>query len=130
MKKCEYCAKELESYHLQYCKDSDCEERALSFYDFRRRGEKIFGVINIMVVILIMGGLIAAVFAPIVGNAVVSAALLVLGITVLIMPFAPESFYQKYRIKKTTNLVRWFGIIVLVASAVFGYIALHYMLAG
>lgn len=130
MKKCEYCAKELESYHLQYCKDSDCEERALRFYDFRRRGEKIFGVINIMVVILIMGGLIAAVFAPVVGNAVVSAALLVLGITVLIMPFAPESFYQKYRIKKTTNFVRWFGIIVLVASAVFGYIALHYMIAG
>ena len=126
MKKCEYCAKDLVSYHLQYCENSDCEERAIKFYDFRRSKEKIFGVINIIVVIAIMCGLIAAVFVPFLGNVIVSAALVVLGITVLIMPFAPESFYQKYRIKKTTKLVRVFGILMFIAAAVFAGVAVHY----
>ncbi len=126
MKKCEYCAKELESYHLQYCKVSDCEEKALKFYEFRRTKENIFGVINIIIVIAITAGLIAAVFVPVVGNIIVSAALVVLGITVLSMPFAPDSFYQKYKIKKTTKLVRIFGVLMFVAAAVFAGVAVHY----
>ncbi len=128
LKKCEYCAKELESYHLQYCKDSDCEERALKFYEFRRDKEKIFGVINIIVIIAIMAGLISAMFVPVFGNVLVSVSLFILGITVVAMPFAPESFYQKYRIKKTTFLVRMFGILMFVASAVFAGIAVYYNL--
>lgn len=126
MKKCEYCAKELESYHLQYCKDTDCENLALKFYDTRNKCEKTFGVINIICIIAIMAGLIAAMFAPVLGNFIVAGSLVLLGITVLIWPFAPESFYKKYRIKKTTFLVRIFGVILLVAAIMFGVVALHF----
>ena len=126
MKKCEYCAKELESYHLQYCKDTECEEKAIAFYDRRRENENLFGVLNIISIIAIMAGLIIAVFSPVVGNIIVSAALVVLGITVLILPFAPENFYQKYRIKKTTEIVRVFGIFLFAASAVFAGLAIYY----
>ena len=126
MKKCEYCAKELESYHLQYCKDSDCEEKALAFYEQRRKREKIFGIINIIAVIAIMAGLLAAVFVPIIGNIIVAVALVILGTAVIIMPYAPENFYQKYRIKKTTELVRIFGVLLYVAAAVFGGLVVYY----
>ena len=126
MKKCEYCAKELESYHLQYCKDNDCEEKALAFYEQRRKREKIFGIINIIAVIAIMAGLLAAVFVPIIGNIIVAVALVILGTAVIIMPYAPENFYQKYRIKKTTEMVRIFGVLLYVAAAVFGGLVVYY----
>lgn len=126
MKKCEYCAKELDSYHLQYCKDTDCEERALQFYEQRRTREKTFGVINIIAVIAIMIGLFLAVFIPVAGNIIVAAALVLLGTAVLIMPYAPENFYQKYRIKKTTKMVRIFGFLLYVAAAAFSVLAVYY----
>ena len=126
MKQCEYCAKELESYHLQYCRDTDCEKLALEFYDARRKGEKLFGIINIICISLIMIGLILAVFKPVPGNTVVSLTLVALGITVIIMPFAPENFYRKYKIKKTTNMVRIFGLLLFAAAFVFGILALYY----
>lgn len=126
MKKCEYCAKELDSYHLMYCKDSDCERLALKFYETRSKFENLFGIINLICIIAIMGGLIAAMFTPVVGCSIVSGALLVLGITVIIFPFAPENFYKQYRIKKTSLRVRIFGGVILLAAAVFLIIALHY----
>lgn len=126
MKKCEYCAKELESYHLQYCKDTDCEKLALDFYNKRRTREKLFGIINIICISFIMIGLILAVFKPVPGNIVVSATLIILGTAVLAMPFAPENFYQKYRIKKTTLMVRVFGIILFAAAIVFAIMAFYY----
>lgn len=128
MKKCEYCAKELESYHLQYCKDSDCEERALKFYTTRNKYEKLFGGINLVAFLAIMVGLIAALFTPTVGNIIVSAALIVMGVLVMVLPFAPDSFYQKYRIKKTTIIVRIFAGILFVAAAVFAILAFYYSL--
>ena len=126
MKKCEYCAKELESYHLQYCKDSDCEERALNFYERRRNTEKVFGMVNIVCIIAIMAGLIAAVFVPATGCAIVGVSLVLLGIAILIWPYAPENFYQSYRIKKTTTMVRVFGALILVAAVVCGVLSYCY----
>ena len=126
MKKCEYCAKELESYHLMYCKDSDCEEKAIEFYQKRKKREKIFGIINIAAVIAIMVGLFLAMFVPVIGNIIVSAALVVLGTAVLIMPYAPENFYQKYRIQKTTKMVRIFGVLLYVAAVVFAGLVVYY----
>ncbi len=126
LKKCEYCSKELESYHLQYCKDSSCEELAMKFYQTRTRFEKLFGIINIICILAIMAGLIAAMFAPVFGNYIVAGALLILGITVIILPFAPDSFYRQYKIKKTTRLVRIFGFVLLAAAVVFAAVALHY----
>ena len=126
MKKCEYCAKELESYHLMYCKDSDCEEKAIEFYQKRKKREKIFGIINIAAVIAIMAGLFLAMFVPVIGNIIVSAALVVLGTAVLIMPYAPENFYQKYRIQKTTKMVRIFGVLLYVAAMVFAGLVVYY----
>ena len=126
MKKCEYCAKELESYHFMYCKDSDCEEKAIEFYQKRKKREKIFGIINIAAVIAIMVGLFLAMFVPVIGNIIVSAALVVLGTAVLIMPYAPENFYQKYRIQKTTKMVRIFGVLLYVAAVVFVGLVVYY----
>ena len=126
MKKCDYCSKELESYHLQYCKDNNCEELALAFYKKRRKTEKTFGFFNIICILAIMAGLIMAVFVPVTGNIIVACALVVLGIVILTLPFAPESFYQKHKIKKTTTIVRIFGAGVLAAAAFFAFLAFYY----
>ena len=126
MKKCDYCGNETGSYHLMYCKDTDCEERAMRFYERRNATETGFGIINIACIVLIMGGLIAAVFAPVAGNIIVAAALVVLAVTVLILPYAPESFYKKWRIKKTSFLVRIYGIFLAAAACGFGALAIYY----
>lgn len=127
MKKCEYCAKELESYHLQYCKDTDCEERAMKFYTTRNKYEKLFGVINIIGITAIMGGLIAAMFTPFIGNFVVAGALILLGITVMIFPFAPDSFYKQHRIRKTAIIVRIFAAAMLIAAVIFAVIGIRHL---
>ena len=126
MKRCEYCGKELDSYHIMYCRDSDCEARAERFYERRSSTEGFFGVVNIGCILLIMAGLIAAVFLPVTGNIVVACALVVLGIVILILPFAPESFYKKWRIKKTSAIVRGFGGLCLAAAVVFALLAMYY----
>lgn len=126
MKRCEYCGKELDSYHIQYCRDSDCEERAMQFYERRANTEKTFGVLNVAAIIAIMGGLIMAVFVPVTGNIIVAAALVVLSVTVLIMPYAPESFYKKWRIKKTSVIVRVYGAALMLAAAAFAFAAVYY----
>ena len=126
LKKCEYCGKELDSYHLMYCKDSDCEERAANFYDRRNSSEGAFGVFNIIGVVFIMAGLIMAVFVPVVGNCVVAAALMMLAIVILIFPYAPENFYKKWKIKKTSAMVRVFGGVLILASFAFAALALYY----
>lgn len=126
MKKCEYCGRELESYHLMYCRDSDCEKKAERFYERRQKTETVFGVINIAGVVVIMIGLIMAVFSPVVGNFLVAGALVVLGVTIIAMPYAPESFYKKWRIKKTGNIVRVFGCVCFAAAVGFSILALYY----
>ncbi|MBQ1388880.1 MAG: hypothetical protein IIY78_04555 [Clostridia bacterium] len=126
MKQCDYCAKELDSYHLMYCKDTDCEEKAMKFYETRRRTENVFGVINIAMVVFIMIGLITAVFSPVIGNFMVAGSLIVLAVTVLILPYAPESFYKKWRIKKTTFIVRIFGVLLIIGACGFSVLALYY----
>ena len=109
-----------------YCKDDDCEERALRFYENRSKTENFFGIINIACVVLIMIGLIMAVFSPVIGNIVVAGSLIALAVTVLIMPYAPESFYKKWRIKKTSLIVRVFGIFLVIASGEFAFLAYYY----
>ena len=126
MKKCEYCGRELDSYHLMYCRDSDCEQRAERFYETRKKTEMGFGIVNVACVVLIMIGLIMAVFSPVIGNIVVAAALVVLGIVILIMPYAPESFYKKWRIRKTSMIVRGFGIVCFLAAVGFTVLAMYY----
>ncbi len=127
MKKCEYCGKEIDSYHIQYCRDTDCEEKALKFYNKRNSTENVFGIINIACVILIMLGLLIAVFSPIIGNFMVAGILLALAITVIIMPYAPENFYKKWKIEKTSRMVRIFGCLLIVASAGFACLAVYYI---
>lgn len=126
MKKCEYCGKELDSYHIMYCRDSDCEDRAEKFYERRSKTEGFFGIVNIACVLFIMAGLIAAVFVPVTGNVIVSCALVVLGIIILILPYAPENFYKKWRIKTTSIIVRVFGAVCLIAAGIFAAVAMYY----
>ncbi len=119
MKKCEYCGKELESYHLQYCKDSDCEQKALKFYETRGKFEKLLGITNSIGVFGAMAGFIAMVFSPSVGKIILAIALIVLGIGVVAMPYAPENFYKKYKIKKTNFYCRILGVIILIGGGCF-----------
>ncbi|MBQ1546106.1 MAG: hypothetical protein IIZ59_01070, partial [Clostridia bacterium] len=118
--------KELDSYHIMYCRDTNCEELANNFYDKRRKTENVFGVINIIMIVAIMLGLIVAVFSPVIGNVIVAGALLSLSVTVVLMPFAPENFYEKWRIKTTTVIVRVYGVLLCVASIIFAYLAYYY----
>ena len=109
-----------------YCKDKDCEDRALAFYERRKNTETAFGVINVACIVLLMVSFIVAVFSPIIGNFAVAGILMVLAVTVLIMPYAPESFYKKWRIKKTCTIVRVFGAVLVLASFAFAALALYY----
>lgn len=128
MRQCEYCAKELSSYHLQYCENTDCEERAVAFYEKRNKTEKIFGIINVICMIAIMLGLFLDLFKPSLGNIIAAAGFFAMGVLVFILPFGPDSFYKSYRIKKTTIIVRIVAAALLIVAAVFAVFAYKYAL--
>lgn len=117
MKHCDYCANEI-GYNEQYC-CSECEKESLAYYAREKRSEKIVSVVNLISVFGLIGVTIAAVTFAAKTSCLIGAALvLILGITYLIFPFAPESIIKKYKIKKSIKLIRSFAVVLLVASAV------------
>lgn len=123
MKLCDYCANEID-YNEQYC-CSECEKEALAYYAKEKRSEKLVSVVNLIGVFGLMGAAIAAVtFAAKTGCLIGAALVLILGITYLIFPFAPESIVKKYKIKKSIKIIRIFAAVLLAVSVVLFFVGL------
>lgn len=112
MKKCEYCAKEI-SYHEIYC-CKECEEKSQKYYDIRVKLQKLMSILNIAGTLLIAFGIFATPLHDFAGPLIMAGGGLTVGILTLILPTPPVNFTEKYKIKKSVNIVRIFGIILIV----------------
>lgn len=112
MKKCEYCAKEI-SYHEMYCCE-ECQDSAFAFYDKRDKFQKFFAVINGIFVLSIGVCIFLYSFIPDIGRIGIGVSLTILGAMYCFLPFPPDLFIEKYKLKKAIKITQIIAIVILV----------------
>ncbi|MCH5298601.1 MAG: hypothetical protein J1E96_02450 [Ruminococcus sp.] len=116
MKKCDYCAKEI-SYFEQYCCD-ECQKNAIGFYDMQEKFTKIFSVINGICVFAIPVGLFVFSFTAKLGFTMIALATLILGVTIMLLPFPVENMISTMKIKKAVKVTRIIGLALAIIGIV------------
>ena len=116
MKKCEYCGKEI-TYFEQYCND-DCQRNANSFYEMREKYTGIFSIINGICVFGIPIGIFMFPFVESIGLAISAISAIVLGLTIIALPFPTESMIDKRKIQKAIKLTKIFGLILVLCGVI------------
>lgn len=115
MKRCDYCAKEI-SYHEMYCSD-ECRDKTFNFYDLRDKFQKVFSVINGIFVLGIGVCIFLYSFMPNVGLIGGGGCMTILGVMYLFLPFPPDVFIEKQKLKKAIFLTRIIACVILVIGA-------------
>ena len=111
MKKCDYCAKEI-SYHEMYCCD-ECRDSSFAFFDKREKFQKLFSVINGIFVLGIGICIFLYSFMPQVGLIGGGSCMTILGVMYLFLPFPPEIFIHKQKLKKAIFITRIIAGVIL-----------------
>lgn len=107
MKRCDYCAKEI-SYFDQYC-DEECEKKALDFYALRERYTKVFSILNIIGVFGVPVGLFLSAIDSAIGFSITAFSLILVGTTIIFLPFPVENMISSMKIKKAVFVTRIIG---------------------
>lgn len=111
MKKCQYCAKEID-YSKMYC-SKECEENANAYYLSRNKWRILVNIIYIISIALIFLGLI---FAPTMfsfwGLLGVAAGSIGGGVTTIILPTPTEGMIKKHKMVKAQNNFRIYGAVM------------------
>ena len=116
MKKCEYCGKEI-SYHEQYC-DVECQKKALDFYELREKYTNIFSIINCICMFGIPIGIFLFSFHKPLGFTVSAISLIILGLTVMLLPFPTENMLSKRKIMASVKFAKILGIGILAVGLI------------
>lgn len=116
MKKCDYCAKEI-SYYDQYC-DEECEKKALDFYSLREKYTKVFSILNIIGVFGVPVGLFLSAIDAAIGFSLTAFSLMLVGATVIFLPFPVENMISSMKIKKAVFVTRMIGVGFFILGAV------------
>lgn len=112
MKQCEYCGKSI-SYHDQYCSD-ECQIAANQYYSKTEKFAKPFMIVNTVCVFGIPIGIFLMSIQRMVGASVAAACCVILGIMLLIFPFATDGMIRKFKIGMATRVTRIVGICTIV----------------
>ena len=114
MKKCEFCAKEI-SYHEMYCSD-ECQDHANAFYDKRDKYQKIFSVLNGIFVLGIGVCIFLFPLFPDFSVLSIGVCLTGLGVMYMFLPFPPDIFIAKKKLKESIKIARIIGAVLLAAG--------------
>ena len=115
MKRCAYCAKEID-YHEMYCCE-ECQQSANDFYDMQSKNQRAFSAINGICVLGIGICIFLYAFLPSVALIAGSACMIVLGLMYLLLPFPADVMIEKYRLKKALFLTRCIAAALFVIGA-------------
>lgn len=118
MKKCLYCNKEIESKKI--CCDNNCEDSYNNFKNFVAKWKKLFCILILVSIIMVLVGSIFAIGKPIIGGSLLNLGIILMGVTIIIFPFATPETFKRLGVKKTLLIVRVMalalGIFALGAS--------------
>lgn len=118
MDKCFYCNTKTElSLTTQIGKDketvtccsNDCIQKTGSFIQFFERRKSIFYVGIALSLILLFTGVFTIIEVKTAGAALMGSAVVLLGLTSVLFPFATPQTYRLFGIKKTTRVTRIIG---------------------
>ena len=119
MKKCAYCAKEID-YSEMYCSD-ECQAVANAFYDMRSKNQKAFSVLNGICVLGIGVCFFLYAFLPDVAVIAGGSLTLVLGAMYFLLPFPADVMIEKYKLKKALFITRCIaGGLMVIGALVLG----------
>lgn len=121
MKKCEFCSKEI-SYYDMYCCDK-CQNKANKFYDTREKYGKVFGFFDAVFVFMIPIGIFLGTIVGTLGDVLIVAGLVGLGIMLIFLPFPTESMIKKHQIRNSKKMCRIFAL-VLIAVGIIGAVVM------
>lgn len=115
MKKCHYCAKEID-YSEMYC-SKDCEEKANAYYRNRHNWRVLVNVTYIVSVALIFIGLI---FSPTMfskwGLSGLATGCILGGVTTIIVPSPTEEMIKKYKMLKAQRNFKICGLVMVAVG--------------
>ena len=104
-----------------YCCD-ECEEKTYAFFDLREKFQKLFSVINGIFVLGIGVCIFLYSMMPEVGLIGGGSCMTILGVMYLFLPFPPDVFIEKQKLKKSIFITRIIaGVILAVGAAVLIY---------
>ena len=116
MKKCQYCAKEID-YSEMYC-SKECEEKSNTYYRNRHKWRVPVNVTYIISVGLLLIGLI---FSPtmfskwgLLGGA---AGCIMGGVATILLPSPTEEMIKKHKMIKAQRIFRIYGIVMAAVGA-------------
>lgn len=116
-KKCPYCNKEI-SDNNKYC-DEQCESLTCKYNIFENKYRNIFSIlISIGIIINIAGAIITTPNLNL-GMDITYIGLIILGFTMIIFPFGTSETFKMLGIKRTTLIIRGFGIVISIGSLIY-----------
>lgn len=121
MKKCSYCAKEL-LQGQEFCSDY-CKAETRKYQMLLERRKPLFGVVLLISILGVSAGIIMALLNMPFAFFILSCALLLLGISSMVLPFAPPELLEKQGIERAKQIVRVLGILTAVCGVIFLWMA-------
>lgn len=117
MKKCPYCAKEIE-YSEMYC-SQECEVKSEEYYKLRLNWRILMNTIYIISIALIGVGVL---FSPTIfskwGFLGIAVGATAAGVATLIMPTPTDEMIKKHKMKKAQNHMRIYGAVFIVIGVI------------
>ncbi|MDF2855357.1 MAG: hypothetical protein K0Q87_1208 [Neobacillus sp.] len=124
MDQCIYCNKKIEvpytiiitNNNSQICCSEECMKKASSFYNHFMKSKPYFYVsIFLSLGLILSGAIVDAIMSSHRLLAVLLAAgFILLGVTLLLFPFATPESFDKWGIKKTAKIVKALGIFIIM----------------
>lgn len=125
MKKCDFCAKEI-SYFEQYCCD-ECQEKANQYYSLIEKFGEIFSKINMVCIFGIPVGIFLFSFLRTFGTIVACSSCVILGATLVLLPFPSDGMISKFKIEKAMKITRLVGLgLILFAVVLFLFMVVFF----
>ncbi len=119
MKQCQYCAKQI-SYHEMYCCE-ECEKLSAQYYQKRVKAQKLISVCYIVGTVALALAIFTYPLLNILGASLGMLGGFATGLITVFLPTPTDNIIEKYKIKKSTEIVKIFGFVLLavgVASTV------------
>ena len=115
MKKCGYCAKEID-YNEMFCCD-ECQRSVNEFHEMREKNQSFFSAVNGFCVLGIGVCIFLYSLLPDIAVIAGSACLMVLGGLYFLFPFPAEVMIEKYKLKKALFYTKIVAGVLLALGA-------------